>query len=60
LIEADPDDNKYPNCAIAAQADYIITHDKHFNILKHIPFPKVICVTLDEFKVIFDDFANEE
>ncbi|MEM1328052.1 MAG: putative toxin-antitoxin system toxin component, PIN family [Bacteroidota bacterium] len=58
LIEADPDDNKYPNCAIAAQADYIITHDKHFNILKQIPFPKVVCVTLDEFEVIFDDFVE--
>ncbi|MDB6022682.1 MAG: Nucleotide binding protein PINc [Pedosphaera sp.] len=30
VITADPDDNKFVDCAIAAQADYIITSDQHF------------------------------
>ena len=34
LITADPDDNKFVDCALNAGADYIITNDKHFNILK--------------------------
>jgi uncharacterized protein len=30
VISADPDDNAFTDCAIAAHADYIITSDRHF------------------------------
>lgn len=30
IITADPDDNKFIDCAIAAEADWIITEDAHF------------------------------
>lgn len=30
LIEADPDDNKFVDCAIIANAKYIVTQDHHF------------------------------
>lgn len=54
LIQADPDDNKFVDCAIAADADYIITNDRHFNILETIPFPKVETLTLQAFqKILF-------
>ena len=33
LITADPDDNKFVDCAIAANAHYIVSNDKHFNVL---------------------------
>ena len=33
VITADPDDNKFSDCAIAAQADWIITSDRHFDAL---------------------------
>ena len=49
LITADPDDNKFVDCAIAANADYIITNDAHFNVLKNITFPKVNILTLQAF-----------
>lgn len=49
LIEADPDDNKFVDCAVAANADFIITNDKHFNALKSIEFPVVKVLSLDEF-----------
>jgi len=49
LIESDLDDNKYCDCAIAGQADYIITEDKHFEVLKSIPFPSVTAITIDKF-----------
>jgi len=29
LILADPDDNKFVDCAIVANADYIVSQDKH-------------------------------
>lgn len=42
LITADPDDDKFADCAIAAEADWIITEDAHFEVLKsagHKPQP---------------------
>jgi uncharacterized protein len=33
LITACPDDDKFADCAIAAEADFIITDDGHFNAL---------------------------
>ena len=50
LINADPDDNKFVDCAVACDAKYLVSNDKHFNILKQIPFPKVDIFKADEFK----------
>jgi predicted nucleic acid-binding protein len=49
LIAADPDDNKFVDCAIVANADYIVSQDKHFDILKKIDFPKVNIIRIEEF-----------
>lgn len=48
----DVDDNKFVDCAIAANADCIVTHDKDFNILKKVNFPKVNVVTIQEFEKV--------
>ena len=54
LISADPDDNKFVDCAITANANYIVTNDKHFNILKEIDFPKINIIDIYTFnKIIF-------
>ena len=49
LSHIDKDDDKFVECAITANADYIVTEDRHFNHLKEIPFPKLTVLTLDEF-----------
>lgn len=49
LIESDPDDNKFVDCAICSNAEFIVTEDSHFNVLKDIPFPKVKVISLDQF-----------
>jgi putative PIN family toxin of toxin-antitoxin system len=49
LISGDPDDNKYCDCAISGQADYIITEDRHFDILKSIQFPSLTVLGIDKF-----------
>ena len=49
LIEKDVDDNKFVDCAIVANAQYIVTEDRHFKVLETIDFPKVDVVGLDEF-----------
>lgn len=33
LIKSDPDDNKFVDCAIVANAKFIVTEDHHFHIL---------------------------
>jgi uncharacterized protein len=50
FIQADPDDDKFVNCAVNANADFILTHDKHFDILKNISFPVIKTITLEELK----------
>lgn len=50
LIKQDPDDNKFVDCAIACNAKYIVSEDKHFRILKDIPFPKVDVLGIYEFQ----------
>lgn len=48
LIKADPDDNKFVDCAVAGNAKFIVTEDHHYNILAEIDFPKVDVIKLDE------------
>ena len=50
LITGDKDDNKFVDCAIVGNADYIVSDDKHFNELKNIPFPHVVVRKLYEFQ----------
>lgn len=53
LIESDPDDNKFVDCAVVANADFIVSEDRHFNALKNVPFPKVNVIRLDEFSYLY-------
>ena len=55
-IKPDPDDNKFFDCAVAGNADYLVTNDAHFNILKQLDFPTIKIVTADEFL----DIINKE
>lgn len=48
LITVDPDDNKFIDCAVTAQAKYIVTEDRHYDILREVEFPKVDIIGLDE------------
>ena len=52
LSDVDKDDDKFVDCAITADADYIVTEDSHFNHLKKIPFPRLTVLTLDDFNEI--------
>ena len=51
LIEKDVDDNKFVDCAIVANARYIVTDDRHFKVLETIDFPKVDVIGLDDFLI---------
>lgn len=49
IITADPDDNKFVDCAICGNAELLVTNDTHFEILKTIEFPKVEVIRLQEY-----------
>ena len=49
LISQDADDNKFVDCAIIANADYIVSEDSHFKELNTIPFPQVRLLSLPQF-----------
>lgn len=49
LINSDPDDNKFVDCVISANANYLVTNDNHFKVLKEIDFPSVEVIDADSF-----------
>jgi putative PIN family toxin of toxin-antitoxin system len=50
LITADEDDNKFTDCAVASNADFIVTNDKHYDSIKEITFPHIKVINISEFK----------
>ena len=48
LIAADPDDDKFVDCAVASNAKYIVTEDSHYDILLDIDFPRIDVIKLDD------------
>ena len=48
-ITIDPDDNKFFDVAVAANADYIVTNDAHFKEAEKLLFPKVTILSADMF-----------
>ena len=48
VIAADPDDDKFVDCAVVSNAKFIVTEDKHFDILRTLAFPNVEIIKLDE------------
>lgn len=49
LIAEDYDDNKFVDCALAANAKHIVSNDRHFRVLKNIAFPPTDVVLANEF-----------
>lgn len=52
LIINDEDDNKFVDCVFSANADYVVTNDRDFDVLKSINFPSIKVVNIFEFKDI--------
>ncbi len=49
LIVDDVDDNKFVDCAVAAGADFIVSNDKHFDVLRTISWPRIVVIRLRDF-----------
>lgn len=49
LITADPDDNKFVDCAVCGQAEFLVSNDRHYEILKSVFFPQLNLVKIQDF-----------
>ncbi len=49
LIINDPDDDKFVDCYVASSSDFLVTNDKHFNLLKNLPYPPVNVISVIDF-----------
>lgn len=49
LVKADPDDNKFVDCALAANATYIVSDDTHLDVLRSIDFPALLVLKMKAF-----------
>ncbi len=61
FITQDVDDNKFVDCAIIANADYIVSDDSHFGELKHLPAEfRVNVLHLSEFLSLLQKATNSK
>jgi putative PIN family toxin of toxin-antitoxin system len=49
IIFEDPDDNKFLDAAVAGNADFLVTNDSHFNVVKKSDFPVVNVINAQGF-----------
>ncbi len=54
LIEVDPDDNKFSDLALFANAYCVVTYDTHFDMFKTLPFPSLQIMNPMEFKLFLE------
>lgn len=52
LIPSDPDDDKFVNCALWANAHYLVTNDRHFRALQELKFPRLNVLTIAQFQQV--------
>jgi predicted nucleic acid-binding protein len=60
LIQSDIDDNKFVDCAIVANAEFLVSNDSHFRVLEQIPFPKVNILRLQSFSRMIEGYHWNE
>jgi putative PIN family toxin of toxin-antitoxin system len=46
---SDFDDNKFLDCAFAANAHFLVSEDKGFHVLSKLEFPKIQVISLEKF-----------
>ncbi len=52
LIIADPDDDIFVDCAVAANAHTLVTEDRHFRALDGVEFPRVRRIGVEGFRAL--------
>lgn len=52
---SDFDDNKFLDCAFAANAHFLVSDDKAFQVLNKVDFPKILTLSLSDFSKMLAD-----
>ena len=47
LITADPDDDKFVDCAFKTNAQFIVTEDRHYDVLRQVKYPKINVIDIE-------------
>jgi putative PIN family toxin of toxin-antitoxin system len=50
LVDKDEDDNKFVDCLIGSQSDFIVSNDRHIYQIRRNDFPVVHVLKYDEFE----------
>lgn len=58
LMWNDPDDNKFVDCAFANNVHYVVSNDRHLEILKNVDFPQINVVNLQGFEPILREMTR--
>ena len=54
----DADDDKFIDVAFQSNAQYLVSEDKGFKILKRIKFPKITVIRINDFMKIIEDLKS--
>lgn len=60
VIYEDADDNKFVDCALNGNAQFIVTDDRHFNVLKDVKFPKIKVIRTKEFLELLNSIDGKK
>lgn len=52
LVYGDADDNKFADTYLASNANYLVSNDTKLLALRHVDFPPVDVITLQEFSIL--------
>jgi putative PIN family toxin of toxin-antitoxin system len=58
LVERDPDDNKFIECAVDGQCEYIVSRDRHLLDLKS--YEDIRIITVGNFLQVLDNVPTKE
>ncbi|MBY0436127.1 MAG: putative toxin-antitoxin system toxin component, PIN family [Cyclobacteriaceae bacterium] len=50
LVDRNEDDNKFIDCFISSQSDFIVSNDRHIHQIKQNDFPSVRVLSYEEFE----------
>lgn len=59
LMDKDADDNKFVDCSLNGQADFLVTDDKHFNVLSETEFPFIRIIRTQDFLELIQEMDNQ-
>ena len=58
LSDVDKDDDKFVDCAFKTNARFIVTQDRHFDVLKKVKYPIINIIDVDDFIIYLESLQT--